>query len=512
MKGRSIIWIFVSLVLVWACTRDAEPTSQLGITIEFPEVSATKADVGEVSASTNENMIYDLKIWVFNHSTKNLEASFSTDSDFPEGGGVRRYALEVSTAFAISKPSVDVFVLVNSAVIGLGGLNKNNTWLEIMDATFGGDYFGTNPDKLYSAVPSGPTGSGLPMSGMGLDMSLSGSEPSFSLPTISVARMVSKLRYVFCQMKTEDSGEPEEEKEKYAVEKVVLDGGLIPSSQYVFSENAACRIASSYDSRTITTLWPTEKITGLPVALAENEVPEALSYAGQDGPTYEKMIQEALAANTLTNMGSLYLRESDKALTGTIYYTITKGNDTQEKTASFSMDLPGDFARNHTWTLYGYFISDRTLQLGIAALPWDINKYTIEFSSSSLQVWRPFLVDTGSATVVPIGNNHYNVFLDANRAAKGTLYVATPKEGRLEIIPEGTAADLEAFVVTPTTARIDPTKNNGRIDISIDRKRPYYGDTNGKTITLSFKAYTPDGEREIPGASECIDQVYHFYL
>ena len=38
------------------------------------------------------------------------------------------------------------------------------------------------------------------------------------------------------------------------------------------------------------------------------------------------------------------------------------------------------------------------------------------------------------------------------------------------------------------------------------------GDPSGKTITLSFKAYTPDGDREISGASECIDQVYHFYL
>ena len=48
--------------------------------------------------------------------------------------------------------------------------------------------------------------------------------------------------------------------------------------------------------------------------------------------------------------------------------------------------------------------------------------------------------------------------------------------------------------------------------ITIDRNQDYSGDPSGKTITLSFKAYTPDGDREISGASECIDQVYHFYL
>ena len=58
----------------------------------------------------------------------------------------------------------------------------------------------------------------------------------------------------------------------------------------------------------------------------------------------------------------------------------------------------------------------------------------------------------------------------------------------------------------------NPSKNGGRIDITIDRNKDYTGDPSGKTITLSFKAFTPDGDREIAGATECIDQVYHFYL
>ena len=69
-------------------------------------------------------------------------------------------------------------------------------------------------------------------------------------------------------------------------------------------------------------------------------------------------------------------------------------------------------------------------------------------------------------------------------------------------------------MVTPTEATIDPTLNSGRIDILIDRNRDpeYTVDPTGCTITLEFTAFTPDGDREISGASECIDQIYHFYL
>lgn len=506
MKWRNYIWMSFAWLLVCSCVPDVVDSPKLGITIEFPEFSDTKTDVGESPASAAENEIHDLKIWVFNHNTHILEASLDTKSDFPEGGGVRKYALAVSTNFAVRKPNVDVFVLVNSESIGYGDLNEKSAkwgdWKTIYEAAFGGDYFSPSPDKRKTTVPS----KGLPMSGMAMELGISGQEPSFTLPTVSVGRAVSKLRYVFCQMKTENNSE-----ETYAIDSVVLDKNLIPLSQYVFSENGASRIKKNtepiYYSRTINTPWPTGK------QLAQNEAPEALSYAGQDGPTYDALIKEAIQNGKLTDMGSLYLRESDKALTGTVYYSITKtGEEPEKKEMRFSMNAPGDFARNHTWTLYGYFISNRTLQLGVSALPWDKSNYTIEFSTSSLQVTHKFTVDANSATVVPIGNNHYNVYLKANGAAQGYIYITTPQGGKLEIIPEGTKADIDAFSVSPTQATIDPSTNSGRIDIKIDRNTSYEGDPSGCTITLSFKAYTPDGDREISGASECVDQIYHFIL
>ena len=490
------------VVLLTACRSKIsvpEKDPELSITVEFPELpEVSKADVGEVPATTAENAIYDLKIWVFNSITHDIVAQLvtETEADFPSGGGVRKYALPVSHTFSLSKPRVDVFVLVNSASIG-SNLTAESTWAEIYNATFGTDtYF--SPRNPINEVPA----NGLPMSGVGRSMKVGGEEPSLNIATVTLSRAVSKLRYVFCQMRTENNTE-----ETVQVDRIELNGNQIPQSEYVFSENSYRIVTDSYVYDPMVTYWPTG------VEMASSEAPEAYSYAGQDGPTYEALITNAIAVGELTDCGTTYLRESDKALSGTVYYSITKDNVTENKSVTFSMAAPGDFSRNHTWTLFGYFISNRTLQLAVSVLPWDKNNYTIRFDTSSLQVTQKLTVDPTSATVMASGTkDHYNVFLDANRAAKAYLYVTTPQGGRLEIIPEGSASDLDAFTVTPLSATIDPWHNSGRIDISIDRNTSYSGDPTGKTITLSFRAYTPDGEREISGASECVDQIYHFYL
>ena len=90
------------------------------------------------------------------------------------------------------------------------------------------------------------------------------------------------------------------------------------------------------------------------------------------------------------------------------------------------------------------------------------------------------------------------------------------------MIVTGDSGESDAFDVwftdEPTRktreTTIDPYKNSGRIDISIDHTldESYSGTGSGQSITLSFKAFTPDGDREIDGASDCIDQVYHFIL
>lgn len=507
MRKSLFIWLLLPVVVLAACSRsyDQPEGSELSITIAFPENfdPETRATVGEIPSEADENAIYDLAIWVYYSNGDRAHEKVGSlmvnnANDLPAAGGVRKYALHVDKAFMLERPKVDVFVLVNRASIG-SDLTENATWDQVNGAVFGGDpYFSPN-----IPVSSVPVKKGLPMSGVGKELTVGGEEPFLKVPTISVGRAVSKLRFVFCQMYTENNTE-----EEFAINRVVLNGSQIPMFEYVFSTGAYHIPADdNYVSSAMEILWPNE------LALKSSEAPEIYSYAGQDGPSYEKLIRDGISGNHLSHLGTYYLRESDKLLRGTVYYSITKSGVTQNKEMDFYMASPGDFARNHVWTVYGYFISNRTLQLAVSALPWDKNNYAIEFSTASLQVTQKFIVEENSATIVPAGpKDHYNVFLAANKAAHGYLYVTTPQGGKLEIIKEGAVTDVEAFSVTPEEATINPSKNGGRIDITIDRNPDYMGDPSGKTITLTFKAYTPDGDREIAGASECIDQVYHFYL
>ena len=519
MKKSLFIWLLLPVVFLASCSLiydqpEENNCSELSIAIEFPDnfVPETRATV-EVPAEKEENAIHDLAIWVF-YSSGEQHAhelvggiSVSNQKDLPSAGGVRKYAIPVSKDFMLTRPKVDVFVLANKESLGTSlkcnpSNNDVSSYDDVKDAVFGGDpHF--SPNVPVTAVPS----QGLPMSGMGIGLKVGGEEPFLKLPTISLVRAVSKLRFIFSQMYTENSTENSTENEEFAIEKVVLNGNQIPMYEYVFSTGSARIQSDNYVQPDMVVNWPQD------LELKYSEAPEIYSYAGQDGPSYEQLIKDGIRTNHLSHLGTYYLRESDKALVGTVFYSVTKTGDTVHKSMNFYMAHPGDFARNHTWTVYGYFISNRTLQLAVSALPWDKNDYTIEFSTASLQVTQKFIVEENSATVVETGvKDHYNVFLDANRPAKGYLYVTTPQGGKLEVIKDGAVTDVEAFTVTPSEALINPSKNGGRIDITIDRNRNYSGDPSGKTITLSFKAFTPDGDREISGASECVDQIYHFYL
>lgn len=61
---------------------------------------------------------------------------------------------------------------------------------------------------------------------------------------------------------------------------------------------------------------------------------------------------------------TIYLRESDQKLKGTVYYRMKDDGDV--KTVPFEMDADSqtqDFARNHVWIVYGYFSMQGDLNL-----------------------------------------------------------------------------------------------------------------------------------------------------
>ena len=133
----------------------------------------------------------------------------------------------------------------------------------------------------------------------------------------------------------------------------------------------------------------------------------------------------------------------------------------------------------------------------------------MDFSTSALVAPKPFTVD-GAVLAPELGKDHRYVYV-TNKPVKGYIQVMAPAGGEIYVVPEG---DTDCFDVTPSDpARITPTLDNGRIEITVAKHPGLPADyTRGKSITLSFKAFTPGGDRPIPGDSELIDLIYHFVL
>lgn len=499
-----ILGVLLALSAI-SCRESLNPDGpNINLTIEFPGTAsfAGKGEAGSLPASDLENTIHTLSVWVFRSDTHEIVTYLPLEEDdFPYKGGVRRYSLPVTREFAATKPDIDIFVLANVSAIYRSTLNRYTPWAELNELSFGN----RNYDPYYdfgidSPVHAVDPAYGLPMSACVKNQHLQGEEPIFQVPTLRLSRAVSRLRYVFCKTRSEGDGQDE-----VSINRIILNGKQIPLKEYVFTTGSTGIVMEDteeprnnyIDSEYIVT-WPAA------TEIAENATPEDLIYVNQDPQTYQQVLDDAIEAGELTDLGFTYLRESDRRLVGKIEYTINGKNRTRE----FNMVSEGDFARNHTWTVFGYFLGGRNLQLSINVLPWDYNSFNVNFSEMSVSVADKFKVDEGSVDLTETSKDHFDAHLLPGIAAKGHIYVTTPVGGNLMIRPIG---DAYAFQVTPDIAVIDPTINSGRIDISI-RRNPDRADEDltGKAITLSFAVEI--GDREIDANTEAVDQVYRFIL
>ena len=208
------------------------------------------------------------------------------------------------------------------------------------------------------------------------DQRIAGTSPVFRVGTdqklsnVQLVRAVSKMRFVFCKTS--------ENNDNVTVNNIILNGGKLPKEEYLFLTDDYSKVTppklrvklsetpvdGDYESEA--TFFPS--VTDV----VANNSPSYYSYDGvMSGQEYENRINEGVTNGDLSDLGTFYLRESDQALSGVIKYAITPyGTTTQnvKTTTSYSMKNAGDFSRNHTWIVYGYFVSNEILQLNVVEL------------------------------------------------------------------------------------------------------------------------------------------------
>lgn len=392
--------IMMLLLVLTACEESKETYEKpvLKIYLFAPNNPfVTRADEGYVDASTSENSINTLDAWVF-ESGKSVLVGYAHVNDliFDAGTGQKEITMEISKEFAelSTKPRVDIYVVANVTSTNCGlsfDRNTSPTELEaaLIEHKSEGDFFGlTGLTSLTNPIMSVPDG-GLPMSGFQKNQQVTGSAPVFSVNknNVKLVRAVSKVRFIFSK------AIPASNPPTISDLTVTLNDGMLPKQEYLFLNELYDYPKVANQSNIPTGV----EYEGGDLISKEGNVnindcvdPAAYAFDGttETGQSYEDRINNGLTTQTgqtdpdLSELGRFYLRESDKQLKGTINYTVN-GVPKATPLPSFSMASAGDFTRNHTWIVYGYFLGSGDLVLNVV----DVKDWVDDDDTGKIHNW-----------------------------------------------------------------------------------------------------------------------------
>jgi len=546
---RHIIVLAALMVLsAVSCIRDniSREDTQLMVSLYIPGAVMTRAETGTVNPLSDELKITSLQIWAFLSDDGTLISYKSFGTDLQSTGlpnsTITRFGLPLSDdMFTLlssdSRPKVDVYAVANaaSAVTDVPG---EGTSRDALDQLVINKIGGNSP--LTKAVPD----AGLPMSGVLKGGDVTGGYPVLNISTLRLTRAVSKIRFVFCQQGVPANGDTPADIANDACEVigVSFDGTndgkdcQISTTERLFTDKtfdlgetpSYVALSASINDPEGNPLIPNSKLSIV-------EDPESLFFRGfgnesETAEHYESRLDAAVSADS--QVGPIYLRETDKTISGKILYRTTPDGDVQ--TARFSMDSNDVFSRNHTWIVYACFVEETMkLQLKVQVMPWDWESYSFDFTEGTVNVVRRFTVfETPTKTFYKkeTDDGFYDIRfwhtvegIEGENIVRGEIIISTPVGTTLfiEPVPERGSQITNAFSVTPLSTVIYSNGQNniedGRIEdckitVEIKANTSDYTDQQleGQYIDLHFCVETREGIYVDLG-SESIDR-YRFIL
>ena len=540
-----ILRVAAVLLMAWpfaSCERTlVEGLPELSVSIHIPDMGTTKAETGSVGATESEKKFTSLQLWVFFHGG-NDDGKLVGYKGFL-GGELVNTGLQHSTITRFGMPlspkmfealsqegsTVDVYAVANVASVVVGALGEWTTRSEletlvISDAIY--PTFGASP--LTMTVPA----AGLPMSGVLKGVSVTGGYPVLNISTVTLTRAVSKIRFVFCQQGTPATG-PDN---SACVIKSISFGGTaeghdcqIAASEKLFTNQTYPGTENLFDISGYTPL--SKVIAGDPLIpnadISVCERPDQLLFQSRGHETetaqeYESRLDAAVAASS--QIGPIYIRETDKLISGTIVYNAGEG----DVTANFTMtaDDSNVLSRNHSWILYAYFAeATKDLEFKIVVLPWDKWSYDYGYETETVNVVRRFTIpESHKYTKYKTDDGYYDIYfwytLDDEppyvpNVIKGDIIIATPVGQKIHVMPvygapEGRTPIKDLFSVSPMEAVIyeDGSKTEHckiEFEISCNPGSHPSAELEGNYIDLHFCIEIGDGEQWIDLDSESID-------
>ena len=355
-------------------------------------------DIGNNETQANptaESDIHSIKVWVFKSGTGASANPIAYKEDTPTavGGGTvnSNYTLNLRFLRKINGEelkNIDLYILANSESTNMADKLKDKDLRSITRADLQGvtfdDPFGITAEGKAQTTEV-PTGKGLPISraitNIAIANHVADTEAGAKNIGISIplVRAVSKLHFYFARKAGEDALT-----ENVKVTRIEIDGNTFPTESYVFPDEEDYATAKTNKDATYKKY---ENPSYVPTLLTLDGVENANIKAVADPLTYQRGPGETAQAymdrmnNEIGGHNLSYLRETNKPITGKIYYQLAEGGI--EDSREFTIPSSGNAIRNRELVVYGYFLQGGALCLDWQVMPW--NKVTSEISWSNVK-------------------------------------------------------------------------------------------------------------------------------
>lgn len=374
------------------------------LNLSFSTASATTSrasraeDIGNNETQANptaESDIHSIKVWVFKSGTGASANPIAYKEDTPsavDGKPVNgNYTLNLRFLRKINGEelkNIDLYILANSESTNMADKLKDKdlrsiTRADLQGVTFDDPFGITAEGKAQTTVV--PTGKGLPISRAITNIAIAdhvadteagAKNKGISIPLV---RAVSKLHFYFAR-----SADADALTENVKVTRIEIDGNTFPTESYVFPDEEDYTKAEANKAATSKKYGtPTYVASPLKLDGVENTgikaVTNPLAYQRgetETAQTYMNRMNTEIGEHNLS-----YLRETNKPITGKIYYQLAEGGI--EKSQEFTIPSSGNAIRNRELVVYGYFLQGGALCLDWQVMPW--NKVTSEISWSNVK-------------------------------------------------------------------------------------------------------------------------------
>lgn len=349
---------------------------------------------------TQENDIHNIKVWIFKSNTGDEATPISYKAETLSEVKNGNYTLNLRFLRKIGGEEVkniDLYILANSESINMPDHIKGKdlssvTRKDLKEVSFTSP-FGINRDGSAETKEVSKE-KGLPISRaitqISVDSHVADTEEGAKDKGIKIplVRAVSKLHFYFARKKGNDANTSQ-----VKVTRIEVEGNTIPTASYVFPDEATYNedgynqdvTSQKYNSAT------TYVLDALKLAGVENtdikEVEDPKSFIKTSNQSAQEYL-DAFHNKGIKSHDLCYLRETNKAIRGTIYYSLDGG--TTEKHETFNIPSEGNAIRNRELVVYGYFLNG---QMGKLTVTPTIQEWqdggTFDFIDASTNVVIP---------------------------------------------------------------------------------------------------------------------------